>query len=259
MDENSICDGLTIESVRKIIKARTGKEERAGWYFKQFLNMAWACRCQDRCYVALDADTFILNKVEFIDANGNYLFTPKIEYHKPYFDTINKLFQGEVTRVGDFSFIAENMIFDCTIMKELISDIERNNHLQGTHFWEKILYSVEKEELLKSGFAEYETYGNYISTKYPERVHLRNLRTQREALVLLGGNPSEKQLEWAAKDYDIISIESCNYPKTFMTKLTNISFIQKNVSLKKLAKARYRVRSVYRKILGKPDFRFENY
>lgn len=39
LDENSICKGLSLESIREILQEY---EARAGWYLQQFLKMAYA-------------------------------------------------------------------------------------------------------------------------------------------------------------------------------------------------------------------------
>lgn len=259
VDENTVYNGLNYNSVQAIIEDITGQKKRAGWYLQQFLKMAWSFKCEDTSYISVDADTFLLNPIEFFDNSGKYLITPKIEYHKPYFDCIDRLFEGRIHKVGDFSFIAENMIFDSGIMKNMILEIENNSNLKGEKFYEKILYAVNPGDILFSGFSEFETYGTFIFTNYPERVKLRPLRTMREALVLLGSNPSEAQLKWASEDYDIISIEASHYKKTLTTWLTSKSLFRKKVSMKKLAKMRYRIRRLYRRILKKEDFYIEQY
>lgn len=258
IDEDQIYDGLNYNAVADLIEERTGERRRVGWYLQQFLKMAWAYKCEDKCYISLDADTFVLNPIEFTD-HGKYCFTPKYEYHQPYFDTIGTLFQGNIFRKADFSFIAENMIFDCSIMKQMIAEIENNISVEGNTFFEKIIHAVRQEELLGSGFSEFETYGNYIYIKYPDMVKKRKLRTMRESLVLLGGNPSDEQLKWASKDYDIISIESVCYKKTFVTWLTSKEWFRRMVSMKELAKIRHKIRTVYRRVLGKEDFTIEEY
>lgn len=258
VDENSVYSGLSYDAVQNIIENITGERKRAGWYLQQFLKMAWAYKSKDSRYISLDADTFVLNPIRFTEGD-RYLFTSKTEYHKPYFNCINRLFGGSVKRNVDFSFIAENMVFDCKIMKEMITDIEKNEELDGNFFWEKILNAVDKDELIWSGFSEFETYGNYIFTRYPDKVKSRKLRTMREALVLLGGNPSSEQLSWASADYDVISVESIHYKKTLVTWLTSKAVFRRKVSMRKLAILRHKLRTAYRRACRKDDFALERY
>lgn len=257
IDEASLYAGLTIDHIADIIEEISGRRERAGWYLQQFLKMAWSYRCEDKGYVVIDADTVPLNRLDFISAEGKYLLTQKIEYNEPYFETIKALFNGNVIRQGKFSFIAENMIFDCACVKELISDIESNSQLKGEKFYEKILYAINPKDLLASGFSEFETYGNYMLTYYPEKIQMRTLRTFRESVVILGKNPSYEQLVWAQKDYDIISIEVLKYRNTLLTRLSEHQLFRKYCKFSLLVQVYIKIRSLYRNILGKQDIRYD--
>lgn len=261
VDEESVLDGLNIDKIFDIIEERCGQRKRAGWYLQQFLKMAWCNRCLDSSYIVIDADTFPLNPIEYLDVEGKYLFTSKIEYNKPYFDTIETLFNGDVRKCGPFSFVAENMIFDTAIMKEMIERIEANTKLKGKFFYEKIMYAINVDDLLRSGFSEFETYGNFLMTYYPSKAALRKLRTNREAAYILGELPTAEQLKWAEHSYDIISVEASVentiHKKSIMKTITSWSITRSVFSMKTLSNMRSFVRSVYRKALGREDFKFE--
>ena len=250
VDEDTICTDLNYQRVADLIEARVGVRERAGWYFQQFLKMAWSARCRDGCYIVLDADTIILNKIAY-EEDGKYCFIPKVEYHEPYFATIERLFRGDIYKKADFSFIAENMIIDRAVMQ--------NSEIRGEHFFEKIINAIGEDDLLRSGFSEFETYGNYIYIKYPERIKIRAVRTMRESMQIIGGHPSPEQLEWAAKDYDVIAIEDCDYHKTLLTLLTAQGWFRKVISMKAAVHVFFSIRRIYRKLLKKEDFKVENY
>lgn len=256
-DETNVYPGLSYDSVADIIETIAGERKRAGWYLQQFIKMAWASICKSECYITIDADTFPLNPITYIDEAGKYLLTQKIEFHQPYFDSIDRLFNGRINRIGNFSFIAENMVFDVEVMKEMLCEISNNDNIPGTNFFEKILYSINKEDILKSGFSEFETYGNYISIRHPQKVRFRKLRTLREAAFLFGRIPTDEELVWASKDYDIISIEGNGSRKTLMTSFVSLSITKKMFHLKTLASLRKRVRTIYRKIRGIKDFQYD--
>lgn len=259
IQEDTIYDGLNYKNISQIIGNRCGDSSRTGWYLQQFLKMAWAYKCEDDKYITLDADTFILNPIAFENDDGKYCFTPKIEYHKPYFDTIDKLFNGNVKKEVDFSFIAENMIFDKKIMLKMISEIENNSDINGSKFFEKIINAVPLSALTGSGFSEFETYGNYIAHYHPKLLYPRKLRTMRESVQILGSNPTKSQLEWASKDYDIISIETENYPHTMLTRFTSKRIVQKIIPMRVISHIRWKIRHLYRALINKQDFIFESY
>ena len=94
--------------------------------------------------------------------DGKTLFNLKEEYNKPYFNTMNKLLDIKNSKVVKGSFISEHMLFSKEIVLELLDRIESNKKIDGEYFFEKILFSINKNDLNKSGFSEYETYGEIL-------------------------------------------------------------------------------------------------
>ena len=139
-DESKVYPGLNIDSIKNKILSLTGSEKYAGWYLQQFLKMAWCYQTSGENYICVDADTSILNKISYITDDGRYYLTVKIEFHKQYFDTIDNLFNHEINRNREGSFIAEQMIFDCNYMKEIINVIESKNDLKP--FYDIVLESL---------------------------------------------------------------------------------------------------------------------
>lgn len=257
IDEDKVYEGLSYEAVEEIIKARCGDGKRTGWYLQQFLKMAWCYSEKSDFYVVFDADTIPLHRINYLTDSGKYYLTQKKEYHEPYFDTLNRLFNGEIDKAAEGSFIAENMIIDTDVMKEMIKEINENDKLKGNSFFEKVLYAISTDDIQGSGFSEFETYGNYILNRYPERVELRTLKTLREAMQIISSCPSKKQLDWAAEDYQIISIEASDYRSTVLTRMTSNDVFMKCFKMSTVARLRTYLRSKYRKLFGKQDYVFD--
>jgi hypothetical protein len=214
-DEDTLMEDLTLARIKNIIGTATGTFERSGWYFQQFLKMAYSSKCQRKYYLIWDSDTIPLNKIIFWDGNGKCLFTVKTEYHIPYFKTINKLFCGEVIKLINKSFIAEHMLIDKDCMLQMLAKIENNNTLAGRKFYEKIISAIDRNDIQGSGFSEFETYGNYVLTYYPHLYNLRELRTFRKGAMLIEKNTVDNStLKWISTDYDIISFEEHSYDKS---------------------------------------------
>ncbi|SHN65804.1 hypothetical protein SAMN02745247_03014 [Butyrivibrio hungatei DSM 14810] len=233
LDEEEILQGLTLSKIKEILKSICGYDYRAGWFYQQFLKMAYSYICEDDYYLLFDSDTIPLHQINYFSKDGKPCFVTKIEYHRPYFDTIDTLFDGEVKRVNPKeSFIAENMMISRMFMQEMIEKIMINPHLEGKTFYEKILKSVDRNVVKDTGFSEFETYGNYIMTFHPEAYHKMKLRTQRMGAFLLGDDPDEAQLEWAANDYDIMSFEP--FGRRWLTKKTKSEKIRKKYSAKQI-------------------------
>lgn len=208
IDEDKVYKGMKFSTIQAIMHDIVGHTKRSGWYLQQFLKMAYAKICKNDYYLIWDADTIPLNPISFFDNNNKCLFTMKTEYHKSYFVTLEKLFNGKVKKFVKKSFIAEHMIIDKKIMIELIKKIERNKALKGKYFYEKILYSIDINHIKKQGFSEYETYGNYVFKYHRDKYNMRKLRSLRwRGRKRFGTNPQTSALSKASGEFDLISIE----------------------------------------------------
>ncbi len=256
LDEEKVMDGLNIEHIREILRGLCGKDFRAGWFFQQFLKMAYSYICKDDYYLVFDSDTIPLHPIQYFSDNGKPNFITKIEYHKPYFETIDRLFNGRVGRVNvNESFIAENMIINKKIMIRMIEDIMTNDKLFGDSFYEKALNAVDKEFVKYTGFSEFETYGNYVMTYYPEEYGKIKIRTQRLGAFLLGDDPDEEQLKWAANDYDIISFEP--FGRRWLTKKTKQEAVRSKYTAKELFKKYIKLSNFLDRITFKKVIRYD--
>jgi hypothetical protein len=248
VNEDELLEGMSLNKIKSILNDLTGNSNRAGWYFQQFLKMSYAYKCQDDAYIVFDADTIPLNKIEYIEDN-KYLFNIKKENHTPYFDTIDKLFNFEIYKSIDGSFISENMVIDKKIMIEMLNEIEVKCSSEGNNFYEKILNSISSEEINYSGFSEFETYGNYVNIRHQKLFKRKKLNSLREGIKYLGKYPSKKQLNWASKDFDLISIEKKDKVSTFY--IFSTLFFRKIVRLKTVHLFRKIIRKYYRSLFHK--------
>jgi hypothetical protein len=216
-DEDNMVENLTLNTIKRLMKIIAGDDNRGGWYFQQFLKMAYALESKTKYYLMWDSDTIPLNHINFFENIANdgaagydkCLFTMKSEHHVPYFKTINTLFDGAVFKLTNKSFIAEHMMVDKDIMIEIIEKIEKNEKINGNKFYEKILYAIDRNDIIGAGFSEFETYGNYVLKYYPERYCLRELRTLRHGSRFINkADINNIVLNWIAKSYDTVSFEN---------------------------------------------------
>jgi len=79
----SMVDGLSLGSIARL-----------SWYYQQALKIAFLVRSYAPSVnlVMWDADTIPLDHIEFFDRNGSILYGSKVEFHTPYFVTLNSLF-----------------------------------------------------------------------------------------------------------------------------------------------------------------------
>ena len=209
VDEDSLCDGLRLARIKDLVAARDCfAEKRAGWYFQQFLKMAYSMVCCDEEYLIWDADTIPLKRIDMHNGCGQPYFDVKEEYHWPYFSTMKRIFNKKIMRPG-FSFISEHMLIKSTYMRELIEVIMNNETLSGTNFYEKILSAVNDIDLLGSGFSEFETYGNYVFMTHPKAYEIRELKSYRKGgLCAKNEEEIEKIIMGLDQEYDILTIEN---------------------------------------------------
>lgn len=130
IDEAALVPGLNITTCREMVNSHFTKGMRAGWYFQQFLKMGFALSSYAKdYYLVWDADTLPTSPLRFFDEEGRALLTQKTEYHCPYFDTMQRLIG--LDKSVDFSFIAEHMVFETSIMRSLIDKIAQNGGVFG--------------------------------------------------------------------------------------------------------------------------------
>ncbi|MCR5119050.1 MAG: DUF6492 family protein [Lachnospiraceae bacterium] len=217
IDENSLLSFDAVYSyladrMTDMLKGRELPRKVAGWYYQQFLKMNYALTCSDKYYMVWDGDTVPCKKVEMFKAeNGKPYFDLKNECHELYFETLGKLFPG-MGKVIRQSFISEHMLFDAAIMRELIKDIEENDSLPGSLFWEKILSAIPADKIQESAFSEFETYGTFTALRYMNAYALRKWHSFRLAGEFFDPDTiCERDFEWLSKDFDAISFEKGHF------------------------------------------------
>ena len=196
IDENQLICNLSYNIVKQILYAHG--ESRVGWYFQQLLKYGFAkSEWASEYYLTWDADTIPLNHIPFFD-EGKPLFTKKIEFHSPYFDTMNRLLG--YGKLVDFSFIAEHMLFKSSIVKELLNTIEKSS-VTGNNWVEKIVNACDFNDKRGNLFSEFETYGNFCVHTYPELYKTRTLNTFRSAGLIRGRYINKHILELLHSSY----------------------------------------------------------
>ena len=212
IDENKLYEGLTLVSLKDLFSKLKRREMAAGWYFQQFVKMAFALSefCDTDYYLSWDSDTIPLRKIDFFDEKGKPYFTMKTEHHNPYYIAIERLLG--INSYNCRSYIAENMMFNKVIMKELIERIQSNNQLNGENWYEKIIYAIEPETVSPMGFSEFETYGNYCLNFYSGFYEERTLPSFRAGGLIMGRFVSDKILKQLSFDQATASFEIYDYP-----------------------------------------------
>lgn len=208
IDENKLENGMTAGKIHRLVNGHFTYGMRSGWYLQQFLKMAFAnSQYASKYYLIWDADTIPTSHIEFFDNQGRMLLAQKTEYHKPYFSTMKRLIG--LSKSADFSFIAEHMMVETALMRELI-DVIKGSNVEGKYWYEKIINATNPNESI--GFSEFETYGTFLYIHYPHRVAYRKLHTMRNAGYLFGRFIKKREIDLFDDVTDTISVEPWHLP-----------------------------------------------
>ena len=220
IDEDSLYPGLTFDSVKAELTRILGFEperNRTGWYFQQFLKMAYAHAEREEYYFQLDADVLLLKPLPLYD-DGKPCFFVRREYNRIYFETMDKLLG--IKKQIPLSFISETMLFKTEIMRDIIRAIEDNKDIPGESFWVKILNAIPADKVNGPGFSEYETYGTYTMTHHPDAYRIKEIPSLRSGKRILGSDPSEEAKRWASKSFVYAGIEKWDRESPVWKKLS---------------------------------------
>lgn len=231
LNEDTLYSNMNFKTIDAAIRERSGKEGRTGWYFQQFLKMAYAFTCKEDYYLVWDGDTIPVREIALFDEKGHPFMALKEEYNEPYFDTLQNLLGLKKAR--EESFISEHMLIHTGYMREMIEEIESKEKLKGTYFFEKILSAVEPSMLSGSGFSEYETFGTYVTTRHPEVYHCIPYSSCRYTVSMIGYNPSPEQIQWLAGKYEAVSFEKWDTPIRGITRLSEKAWFRNFIGIEK--------------------------
>jgi len=143
--------------------------DRAGWLFQQFLKLGSCYTINDLTenYIILDSDVTFLKKVHFFEGD-KILISPSNEYHKPYFDFYERLFDKPADR--EWPFVSHHIPVRKTLLKEFIKAIEKRTQKK---WYDVILDNIDYKK--RGCFSEYETFGHYLKKHHPEKLQIRKL------------------------------------------------------------------------------------
>jgi hypothetical protein len=211
VDENSLLGGLTYQKIYQIIKSQGREHTNTGWFFQQFLKLGFALSeyCDTEYYLSWDADTIPVRPLDFFSDSGHPYFTMKTEHHRPYFEAIHKLLGLE--KSNPRSYIAEHMMFNRNVMREMLGRIDQAD-VKGCVWYEKIMNAVVPEIVSTDSFSEFETYGTYCKTYYPNLYLERQIPSYRLGGLIQGRFVSDRILRRLAADAYVVSFEIYDRP-----------------------------------------------
>lgn len=210
--DEEFCSSYDLQQIRQ--KAVGKAKPRAGWLLQQFLKMN-ACAdvvLNDRDLTLIwDADTLPLRPLQFVDAEGRVLYRRSVEYHAPYFATLNKLL-GPGNR-SDSSFIAQCFPARVRWTRELMTALR---DAESGSYVETVMNAITGCH--DSEFSEYETMGTWNWRHHHDEMAFVQQRWSRGGARFLGhragGIAGEMMLRLLAFRYDYVAVE--NWQRSYL-------------------------------------------
>lgn len=153
------------------------KTDRSGWLYQQLLKLAWARMSGAQAYVIVDADTIFVNPVQFY-VNQTYQLYMVEEWNEAYSRAVKRLLG--YSDPSWLSFVAHMMIFDVSMVLELLRDLEKRH---GRPWHEAIASTRDLHP--RSCFSEYQLYSVWAQHKHPHLCATRPLYNRSAARSLL--------------------------------------------------------------------------
>lgn len=162
VDEDAVVPGIS---------AATFDEGVWPWYFQQILKLGMAARLDGDHYLTVDADTVFVRDVDMLDGSrALYDYRPDpVATYRSAFERLT----GLKAETG-YSFVTHHMVFARSIVLEMIGSFV------GRGTWVDQIVEVARDgwpTFMLWTFSEFETYGNYLACRHPQRMRLRLLRS----------------------------------------------------------------------------------
>jgi hypothetical protein len=133
---------------------------RQGWVIQQIVKFMGVLKSNTQSSLVLDADTVLIRRRTWVTNEGKQLLMRAWEYHEPYFWQTRRFWPDlRQNALENFSYVTHHQLMQNVV----------DRMFGGEKFAIKdwIMSGDARQE---SGFSEYQSYGQYISTLFPERV-----------------------------------------------------------------------------------------
>lgn len=211
LDERDLSEGMSLSDLEKK-EGIEGFPKRAGWYLQQIAKLGYALRGDPNGYYLIwDCDTVPLRPLNFFTSDDRPFYTLADEENLPYFQTYERLFGYRPNYIG--SFISQHGMVEKKVAREMLAEISARHPTEENWCWAIIANLAPVSSL--SLFSEYETYGNYVNTRYPETIAFRRLPWLREgAAYTQTTRPTQHLLDELAQQYYFASFETWQLANT---------------------------------------------
>ena len=223
--ENSDIGSFKVESYEKYadigqyLKTKIGNHGRFGSYFSSLIKLAALSEGHpDDAVLMWDSDMIPIKKLDF-ERNDQLFFYQSDEFHKPYFDVIEKI--SGLKKISQTSFVVGCLPCRAKHFHAFVADIEKNKNLK---WYQIIIDAIDTTEPYFSTtpqLSEHEMMRTYILKNFPDEVILsdRTDNWYRLGNSLIGGPQNIPQNHhWLSQKYDFLVFETWDHPTAFLMK-----------------------------------------
>lgn len=175
---NFIDENTVLPITKKDIHYSVNGLDRSGWLFQQLLKWGSDVFVESEYFLVTDSDTVFCRPRVFIRDNKILFSVSSRIAHIPYFIAYRKLLGEDLHPL--MSFVSHHSLIKKSILTDLKREIEKKNAVE---WYRAIINNIDIREA--SSFSEYETYGQYTLSNYPNEYlleHWFNLSLQRREL-----------------------------------------------------------------------------
>lgn len=152
-------------------------KDRRGWIKQQILKILAAKNLGAEGTLLVDADTILLRPQNWLSSDGVQNLQVSIEYHSPYQEQYERFMlsssyenQKLIGRTK-VSFVTHHQLMQASILDEIFGSTEETFQ-EGLQRW---LKSIDFSKS-NSPACEWHTYGTFMATNFPSRIHLTQWR-----------------------------------------------------------------------------------
>lgn len=164
VDENTV-----LPITKKDIKYTASGNDRSGWLFQQLLKWSGDKFAKNEYFLIADADTVFCRPQIFVNNKKVMLPVCSQLCHIPYYYAYNKL-TGE-SALPLLNFTSHHSLFQKSKLHKLKQKIKKHTKQE----WYKAIISTTKINPNEgSCVSDYETYAQYLYSKYPDECRLEH-------------------------------------------------------------------------------------
>lgn len=164
---NFIDENTVLPITKKDIHYSVNGLDRSGWLFQQLLKWGGDAFVESEYFLVADSDTVFSRPQVFISDNKMLFSVSSRIAHIPYFDAYRRLLGVDLHPLMNLT--SHHSLIKKSILTDLKREIEKKNAVE---WYRAIINNIDVREA--SSISDYETYGQYTLSNYPNEYLLEH-------------------------------------------------------------------------------------